>query len=776
MPRICERLLLEPDLTLEKTISIARQIESAVADAKVIAEGESKQVAAIQKQEKTRMHKNKTRIKSKDDKRVRGQQQCYRCGSANHLANDKSCPAKDCKCRTCGKIGHFSKVCKTASKSVNEVCLPEVTVLCVNDCHIDDGAPVGTFTIATPTSPTQTCTIRMMVDTGSGASILPQHIFKEHFSSCVLSPPKMQLLTYSKENIPVCGYLRLNVTYYGKTVAGEFNIVKSGTPLIGRDLCRALDIEIKGGCLIEPATNCAMLQPSSTSLASTDSPVPIPTVAGFGCTKNFIHKVKIRPGVKPVQQKLRHLPLSVRAAVSDELKMLEENGIIEKIDSSEWVSPIVVTKRKNNTIRMCVDLREPNKAVVQDSHPLPLIEDILSELHGSVMFSSLDLKNAYYQVQLHEESRGLTAFITHEGLYQFCRVPYGLCSAPSAFQRMMTMILKGLDGVQCYLDDVIVHGASKVIHNANLKAVLHRISEAGLKLNADKCKFNLTTLSFLGYRLAADDLHPDDAHTTAITNAPPPNDAATLRSFLGLSAWYSKFVPAYATLVEPMRALLRKDCEFHWTTEAQESFDRVKQAIVDSPALSLFNPNHSTILSCDASDYGVGAVLTQLDDTGTERTIAFASRSLSDAERKYSIIEKEALSCVWAAEKWRTWLWGRKFLLRTDHQALTTLLTSKGNSRAGLRVARWSARLMEFDYDVQYRPGSLNSVADCLSRLPLANTEHDFAETIESVAMISFASSAISKEDFQSVCNSCPVFAKLRTYQQTRWPKHKKGC
>lgn len=178
--------------------------------------------------------------------------------------------------------------------------------------------------------------------------------------------------------------------------------------------------------------------------------------------------------------------------------MLEENGIIEKIDSSEWVSPIVVTKRKNNTIRMCVDLREPNKAVVQDSHPLPLIEDLLAELHGSVMFSSLDLKNAYYQVPLHEESRGLTSFITHEGLYHFCRVPYGLCSAPSAFQRMMTMILKGLDGVQCYLDDVIVHGVSEANHNANLKAVLKRINEAGLQLNADTCKFNLTTLSFLG--------------------------------------------------------------------------------------------------------------------------------------------------------------------------------------------------------------------------------------------------------------------------------------
>ncbi len=339
------------------------------------------------------------------------------------------------------------------------------------------------------------------------------------------------------------------------------------------------------------------------------------------------------------------------------------------------------------------------------------------------------------------------------------------------------MILKGLEGVQCYLDDVIVHGASEAIHNANLKAVLHRISEAGLKLNPDKCKLNLTSLSFLGYRLSAAGLHPDVTHTTAITNAPRPTDAATLRSFLGLTAWYSKFVPAYATLAEPMRALLRKDCDFQWTVAAQESFDQVKKAIVDSPALSLFNPNLGTILSCDASDYGVGAVLTQLDDQGIERTIAFASRSLSDAERKYSIVEKEALACVWSAEKWRTWLWGRKFMLRTDHQALTTLLSSKGNSCAGLRVARWSARLLEFNYDVEYRPGPLNSVADCLSRMPLPNTEHNYAETIESVALISFASSAISKGDFQTACNNCPVLTKLSTYQHTgKKAKIQEGC
>ncbi|KAL6478460.1 hypothetical protein MHYP_G00142950 [Metynnis hypsauchen] len=228
---------------------------------------------------------------------------------------------------------------------------------------------------------------------------------------------------------------------------------------------------------------------------------------------------------------------------------------------------------------MCIDLREPSKAIVPGSHPLPLIEDILSELHGSVMFSTLDLKRSYHQVPLHEDSRSLTAFITHDGLYHFCRIPYGLSSAPSAFQKMMTTVLSGLEGVQCYLDDVIVHGSSEANHNSSLHAVLHKINEAGLKLNKDKCKFWKTSLSFLGYRLSAEGLHPDEAHTAAILNAPSPTDATTSRSFLGLSAWSSKFIPAYATLVEPIRALLRKNNEFQWTDAAQVSFNAVKQAI-----------------------------------------------------------------------------------------------------------------------------------------------------------------------------------------------------
>ena len=272
------------------------------------------------------------------------------------------------------------------------------------------------------------------------------------------------------------------------------------------------------------------------------------------------------------------------------------------------------------------------------------------------------------------------------------------------------MVLKDL---QAYLDDIIVYSSCRAEHETRLKAVLYRLQEAGLSLNTDKCKFYQDKLTYLGHSISKEGLLPNDDHIAAIRDAPSPSDPATLRSFLGLTLWYSKFIQNYATVVEPMRDVLRR-ATFTWTDEAQSSFQQVKLLITDSSSLALFDPSLPTIVSTDASDYGIGGVLTQIHPDNTERTVAFASRSLSAAESKYSVVEKEALACVWAAERWRTYLWGTKFTLRTDHQALTTLLATKGMGRVGMRVARWSARLLCFNYDIVYRPGA----REPCSRLP----------------------------------------------------------
>lgn len=359
-----------------------------------------------------------------------------------------------------------------------------------------------------------------------------------------------------------------------------------------------------------------------------------------------------------MRQKLRRLPLSIWEEVSAELTRLLQAGIIEKIDASEWVSPLVVGRKRRGALRLCVDLREPNKSVVMDCYPLPHMEDMFAELSGATHYSQIDLSSAYHQLPLHPESRKLTAFITHDGLFQFTQVPFGLASAPSAFQKMMEAVLKDLPGVQNYLDDIIVYGASREEHDHRLQAVLNRLSEAGLQINFGKSAFAQTQITFLGHVISSQGLRPSTDHLTAIAEAPAPKDMPALRSFLGLTSWFSKFIPNYATLVEPLRQLLKTSpqAKLHWDNGVDECFATLKQMLLDSPALAMYNPKLPTVITTDASDYGLGAVLTQIHPDNTESIEAFASRTLTPAERKYSTTEKEALACVWAVERWRTYV------------------------------------------------------------------------------------------------------------------------
>ncbi|RXN35648.1 Integrase core domain [Labeo rohita] len=345
---------------------------------------------------------------------------------------------------------------------------------------------------------------------------------------------------------------------------------------------------------------------------------------------------------------------------------------------------------------------------------------------------------------------------------------------------MMQMVLKELDGVKNYLDDIIVYGNSQEAHDKHLQAVRQRLDEVGLQINFDKSSFNKASIPFLGHVISKEGLRPSPDHLIAIAEAPRPTDMVALRSFLGLTSWFNQFFPNYSTVFEPLRQMLRAKAQapLQWSKETTESFDTLKRMLLQSPVLAIYDPSLPTFISTDASDYGLGAVLTQLHPDGVEKVIAFASRSLSTSERKYSTVEKEALACVWSVEKWRTYVWGHRFTLRTDHQALTTLLSTKGMDRAGMRVARWSARLLCYQYDVQYRPGTRNCVADCLSRIPLSYTDTTVSpeqDLISEIAEIQPFLTALPLVDFKAECEDCPELSQLRQTIQTGWPKLQKS-
>ena len=566
--RIRDRLLLESDLNLAKATTLALQIETGIRNADVLSDNTAAApVRAIHSHSQTR--NNRPREKKKlaprtapatapnADKR----RSCYRCGSTSHLANKPSCPATKATCNSCGKMGHFAKVCRSGQREVREVLINELTVLYMNDA-VQDKILCTVHVDANEHSHD----VELIVDTGSSVSILPVSIYQNLFPTCELAKPTVTLCTYSKEKIQVIGQLHATVTHEGHSAKCSFMVVESGAALLGLNLFVALHMCIEGNKVIPAAKPNVCPDPESAV------PVAPPLIAAeaqvqeVGCAKGFVHKIQLMPHAIPVQQKLRRLPFSVRQAVTEELKDLQDRGIIERIDASPWVSPIVVTQRRGGgKPRMCVDLREPNKSMVCDCYPLPHMDELLTNLRGATMFSTIDLASAYHQMLLHPDSRDITAFITHEGLFRFCRVPFGLASAPSAFQKMMSTILSGLPGVQAYLDDIICYGVTQQAHDASLRRVLHALNEAGLKLNMRKCKFKQTSLSFLGHTISKDGLHPDKDRVSAVAHAPAPHDTVSLRSFLGLASWYSKFIPNFATVVEPLRVTLKDSTDLKFT-------------------------------------------------------------------------------------------------------------------------------------------------------------------------------------------------------------------
>ncbi len=369
-----------------------------------------------------------------------------------------------------------------------------------------------------------------------------------------------------------------------------------------------------------------------------------------------------------------------------------------------------------------MDLQHVNKAVIPDKYPLPTAEELTAQFYGSTVFSKLDLREGYLQVPLHPSSRNLTAFVMHTGVFRYTRMPFGLSSAPSCFQKIMTSVLAGIPGVVIYLDDVVVHGATRQIHDEHLSKVFDALAKQHLTLNGDKCLFAVPTIDFVGFQLSAEGIHPLHSNVDAIQSMPEPTSSAQVASFLGMTGYYLKFLPQYSATTAPLRQLLWKDEPWVWTQSCTKAVHTLKAQLTSPPVLTHFSTSCDTLVTCHASATAIGAVLSQVQN-GVEKPIAFASRALNPTEQWYSVGEQEALACVWACERWHLYLYGRHFTLRTDHHALMTLLATLGTGHKPLRLHRWYDRLRQYNYSLQFTPGRDNVVADLLSRsIPAENT------------------------------------------------------
>ena len=352
------------------------------------------------------------------------------------------------------------------------------------------------------------------------------------------------------------------------------------------------------------------------------------------------------------------------------------------------------------------------------------INAILDKLRKARYISSLDLKESYWQVPLTLESRPITAFtLPSRGLFQFRVMPFGLHSAPATFQRLMDLVIGPEMDPYCfaYLDDIIVLGETFEHHLTLLQEVFRRLRSANLRLNPEKCQFGRRSLQYLGHLITAEGIRTDSEKVAYISQLSPPINVRGMRRFLGIASWYRRFVPDFAKIAAPLTHLLKKGVTWRWDGDQEKAFRCLKQCLTSAPVLACPNFKKPFILQTDASDLGLGAALIQHDQDG-DHVVAYASRSLTNTERKYCVTEKECLAIVWGVEKMRPYLEGYHFTVLTDHQSLRWLHSIKSPSG---RLARWSIFLQQFDFEIKYRQGVLNRVADALSRDPLPGTSKD---------------------------------------------------
>ena len=421
----------------------------------------------------------------------------------------------------------------------------------------------------------------------------------------------------------------------------------------------------------------------------------------------------------PIRQKPYRVPYSQRDVVKRELEEMMAAGVIQP-STSPWASPIVLVEKKDGGVRFCVDFRKLNQVAKFDAYPMPRIEEMFEKIGSATVISTLDLAKGYWQIPMAPDSQEKTAFVTPFGLFEFTVMPFGLHSAPATFQRTMNHVLRECQDIAgAYIDDVVIFSHGWGEHLEHLREVFSQLQLAGLTVKLKKCQFGQEKVHYLGHVIGGGEVQPEPVKVRAVKEYPIPATKKDVRAFLGLVGYYRRFIPQFASIAAPLSDLTRKakSQNVEWGAAQQTAFQHLKDVLIDTPVLRVADPTKPYILQTDASERGLGAVLSQVDRRGEEHPVAFASRKLLPREMNYSTIEKECLAIVWALKFFNTYLYGQVFTIETDHQPLSWLHRMKSSNA---RLTRWALAIQPYQFEIKHRRGQENGNADGLSRGALA--------------------------------------------------------
>jgi hypothetical protein len=420
------------------------------------------------------------------------------------------------------------------------------------------------------------------------------------------------------------------------------------------------------------------------------------------------HGITLLPELAPVAVRPYRYPTAHKDELECQCAAMLEQGIIRR-SSSAFSSPVLLVRKAEGTWRFCIDYRALNAITVKDTYPIPVVEELLDELHGARFFSKLDLRFGYHHVWMHAEDITKTAFRTHDGLYEFLVMPFELCNAPAMFQALMNDVLRPFlrQFVLVFFDDILIYGTTWTDHLRQVRAVLDVLHQHRLFIKRSKCEFGADSTSYLRHIISASGVAMDPAKVQAVADWPVPRSARAVRGFLGHAGYYRKFIKEFNSVAVPLTALLRKE-GFSWSAEGEAAFTALKTAVTTAPVLTVPDFGQPFVVECDASTHVFGAVLIQ-----GQHPVSFFSRPVAPRHRSLAAYERELIGLVLAVCHWRPYLWGRRFRVRTDHFSLKFLLDQ---CLATIPHHHWVGKLLGFDFSVEYKAGSTTTVADALSR------------------------------------------------------------
>lgn len=750
---LSDELQSKAELTLTSAMQLSRQAEA------------RKESRSLLRGDTTVNYVHKKYHKDRKPTPSQHKETCGYCGNESH-SRDR-CPAKRAECSKCHKKGHYQTVCRSAhnpTRRYQNAKQGRVHELSENEDDEQEDCFLGHVFSLQDDCWSEDILInnvphRFKLDTGASVSVVEENWARSHTltksDKCLRGPGGTRLT--------VLGSFQAQLSHKDNKITETLYVLKGQTcSLLSRTACVQLGLISR---VQEIHSNPPNFKEEFPQLFQ-----------GLGKLAKSYH-ITLDPEVKPVcTYTPRKIPHPLQPKVEEEINDMLRKGVISPVtEPTNWCSGIVAVPKPNGSVRICVDLTQLNRAVKREPHPMFSVEESLAKLSGSKIFSKLDARSGFWQIPLSDESKPLTTFITPMGRFCFNRLPFGISSASEVFQRTMTEILEGTEGVICHMDDVLVHAPDQATHDRNTRVVLQKMAEAGLTLN-EKCEFSQDSITFLGHVIDGNGIHIDPSKVEAVSNFPPPTNIPELQRFMGMLNQQAKFVPNLAEVTTPLRSLLCKDTAWIWDTQQEASFRQAKRLLLSPPVLAHYSPKRKTTIAADASNDGVGAVLYQTQDNGSRRPTCFISRSLTDAEKNYATIEKEALAATWACERLTDYILGMSFTVETDHKPLVPLLNTTELWKMPPRIQRFRLRLMRYNAKFTHVAGKEQTTADALSRAPASSpTRADihFLDETTAHAQQHIQALPASSQKLQEICDSQkadPEISQIREYCSEGWP------